>query len=128
MSGKMLLFASLLLLTSPAWVQAQPERPAADQFDPDQPFNDAALKNFLRSLLNEALDRVEDHVELRGSLSPDRQTGEQRGRLGLRLYPHGKSKSEEHVDAETWFRFAPDAKGGEWHFRLQSSPEPPDTI
>lgn len=128
MQGKALFLASVLLLAVPAWASAQTDRSAAEQFDPNQPFDDAAAKRFLRSLMDEVFDRLDDYVELRGGFVPDRHAGEQRGRLGLRFYPHGKSKSNEHVDAETWFRFSPDAKSGEWHFRIQPSTEPSDAI
>lgn len=41
----------------PAWAAA------VDMFNPDQPFREALSLNFLRSLFNQALDQLEDHVK-----------------------------------------------------------------
>lgn len=46
----------------------------ADTFDPDQPFEQVLSTSLLRSLLNQALDRLEDHVEMSGNLSANDTT------------------------------------------------------
>jgi hypothetical protein len=91
----------------------------AEQFNPDQPFEQALTTNLLRSLLNQALDRLEDHVEISGSLNPDTSKSDKRGHLRFKLYPEGKSKSEQHFAAEGWFRSTPESGQHDWHFRFR---------
>lgn len=95
-----------------------------DGFDFNQPFDDAMAKGLLRSFLNQALDAIEDHVEMKGRLRQSPQGGEEEGRLELRVYPHGKSRSHDHVAAEGWFRFSPDLLNNEMTLRFRSSQEP----
>jgi hypothetical protein len=113
-----------VVFASPVW--AADKRPIADErtFDFDQPFDIAVSKQFLRSLLNRALDVVEDHLEWGGNLRRGAQEGDQEGRFELKLYPQGKSHSEEHVGAEGSFRFSPEAGNNEFHLRFKSSKEP----
>ena len=113
----------LVLLATPVW--AGEIRTTSDDgtFDFDQPFNEAISKHFLRSLLNRALDAVEDHIELKGKLRDGEQTGDREGRFELRLYPRGRSRSDEHVGAEGSFRFSPDTGHNELNLRFKSSKE-----
>jgi hypothetical protein len=98
-----------LLLTPLAWAgETAP-------FDPEQPFQQGFSTSVLRSLLNGALDVFEDHLEI---------TGDRRGNLRLKFYPEGKSKSDQHHQAEGWFRLDPDRALQEFHFRFQSPEEP----
>jgi hypothetical protein len=62
-----------------------------ESFDPDQPFEQALAKNLLRSLLNQALNRLEDHVEIAGNLIPNETKGDRRGHLHFKFYPAGRS-------------------------------------
>jgi hypothetical protein len=97
----------LILAACPVWASERVQ-PVADELNFDEPFEQAAAKSALRSLLNQALDLIENHIELNGNLQPNEETGEQLGRFQLKLYPHGKSQSEDHVSAELRFRSSPD--------------------
>ena len=117
---KTLLVASVtFFLAMPAW--AGNVRASTDDFDVEQPFDEVIGKQFLRSLLNQALDAIEDHIELRGKLRHGEQNGGESGRFELRLYPQGKSRSDEHVGAEGSFRFSPDDDDNELTLRFKSS-------
>ena len=123
---KTLLLAVLLAVAPiPLWA-GEPASNDQGGFDFDQPFDDAMAKGLLRSLLNRALDAIEDHVEVRGKLRHGAQTGEDEGRMEVRVYPRGKSQSGDHVTAEGWFRFSPDLLNNEMTFRFRSSQDPPD--
>jgi hypothetical protein len=114
----------MMLLSAPAW--AGEVRAISDDgtFDFNQPFDEAINKHLLRSLLNRALDALEDHFELNGKVRRGEQTGDQEGSFELRLYPHGKSRSRAHVGAEGSFRFSPDAGNNELNLRFKSSKDP----
>jgi hypothetical protein len=99
---------------------ARPAAAEAPSFDPDQPFRESLGTHALRSLLNRALDILEDHVQIDGQLSESDPKGDQRGRLELKLYPKGKSKSDEHLKAEGWFSHSPESGWHDFHFRFQS--------
>jgi hypothetical protein len=107
-----LLASALVMWTGPALAQAP-------SFDPDQPFDQAFSSQMLRTLLNKALDILEDHIEVAGDLSPADSTKDQGGRLQLKIYPKGKSRSDEHLKAEGSFRFSPDSGQHDLHFRFQ---------
>jgi hypothetical protein len=96
----------------------------APSFDPDQPFRQSFSSQMLRTLLNQALDILDDHLEVAGDVSGSDSTTDQTGRLQLKIYPKGKSQSKEHLNAEGWFRFAPDSGQHDFHFRFQ---EPRDS-
>lgn len=102
----------LICLAVPVWAAE------ADSFDPDQPFNQALTAAALRSLLNQALDRLEDHVEISGNLHSDDTKRDQGKRLRFKFYPEGKSKSDQHFTAEGWFRSSPDSGQYDWHFQF----------
>lgn len=107
-----------LWMSAPAWAgEAVP-------FDPEQPFQEAFSKNLLRSFLNQALDQLEDHLEISGDLTPDKMTSDRRGHLRLKFYPEGKSKSDQPLSAEGWFRLAPDDTLRDFSLRLKN-PEAP---
>ena len=96
----------LVLAACPAWASER-VHPVADELNFDEPFEQAAAKTVLRSLLNQALGMIENYIELKSDLQPNEESGEQRGRLELRLYPHGKSQSDDHISAELRFRSSP---------------------
>lgn len=105
--------ASVLVCTSaPVWAAE------VEPFNPNAPFQQGLTTSLLRSLLNEALDKFEDHIEFMGRLDPDDLKGNRQGRLQFKFYPEGKSKSDEHIGAESWFRVAPDGGQHDWHFRF----------
>jgi hypothetical protein len=102
----------LMCVTTPVWAAE------AEPFNPEAPFQQGLTTGLLRSLLNQAFDRLEDHVEIMGKLDPGDVKGDREGRLQFKFYPDGKSKSDEHVAAEGWFRVAPDGRQNDWHFRF----------
>ena len=111
----------VLLLAVPVW--AGEGRPTSDDgsFNFDLPFEEAFEKHALRSLLDRAIGAVEDHIEVNGKLRRGDHGGDREGRLELKLYPNGKSRSDEHVGAEWSFRFSPDAGNTEFNLRFKSS-------
>jgi hypothetical protein len=102
----------LMVTASPVWAAG------AEPFNPDAPFQQGLTTSLLRSLLNQALDGLEDHIEIMGTLDSNDGKGDRQGHLQLKIYPEGKSKSDEHVGAESWFRVAPDGEQQDWHFRF----------
>jgi hypothetical protein len=52
----------------------------------------------------------------------------QAGEFRLKLFPQGKSRSQEHVSAEGSFRFAPDGDQREFTLRFKSSKHPQDSF
>jgi hypothetical protein len=105
--------AFFLVCTSvPVWAAE------AEPFNPEAPFQQGLSTSLLRSLLNEALDKFEDHIEFMGKLDSGDVKGKQQGRLQFKFYPEGKSKSDQHLGAEGWFHVAPEGGQQDWHFRF----------
>ena len=102
----------VICMAGPLWAAE------AEPFNPEAPFQQGLTTNLLRSFLNQALDRLEDHIEFMGKLDPSDVKGEQQGRWQFKFYPEGKSKSYEHLGAEGSFRVAPDGGQHDWHFRF----------
>lgn len=100
------LIAMLTLLALPAWAGEQVQV-RHDELNFDEPF-EQATKSVLRSLLNQALDLIENHIEITGYLQPNKETGEQQGHFQLKLYPQGKSQSDEHLSVDLRFQSFPD--------------------
>lgn len=109
----------LMCMASPLWA-SEPE-----SFDPDQPFEQALTSSLLRSLLNQALDRLEDHVEIFGNLNSDETKGDRGKHLWFKFYPEGKSKSDQHFAAEGWFRSSPESGQHDWHFKFKRPEDRP---
>jgi len=108
----------LLLMTSLAWAgETAP-------FDPEQPFQQGFSMGVLRSLLNGALDALEDHLEITGNIGPDDGKGDRQGNLRFKFYPEGKSKSDQHHMAEGWFRISPDHTLRDFYLRFKNPDEP----
>ena len=99
------------------------ESHASELFDSEEPFNQAITKNLLRSFLNQALDVLDDHLEITGSLNPDEKQGDRQQYLKFRFYPEGKSKSNESVTAEGWIDQARHSSQQDFHFHF-SLPKP----
>jgi len=99
-------------MAAPVWAAE------AEPFNPEAPFQQGLSTSLLRSLLNEALDKFEDHVEIMGKLDPDDVKGNRQGRLQFKFYPEGKSKSGEHLGAESWFHATPEGGQQDWHFKF----------
>ena len=100
----------VMCLAAPVWATE------ADSFDPDQPFNQAMTTSVLRSLLNQALDKLEDHVEITGNLNSDVPKDRH---FRFKFYPEGKSKSDQHFMAEGSFRSSPESAQHDWQFKLK---------
>lgn len=119
---KQLVLSCTLVSALLSW--ASPSLAEAPSFDPEQPFQ-AFSSQMLRALLNQALDVLEDHIEVAGEVSGPNSKGDQSGRLQLKLYPNGKSQSDEHLKAEGWFSISPDIGRHDFHFRLQRQDDSP---
>lgn len=107
----------LMCTTAPVWAAE------AEPFNPDAPFQQGFSTSVLRSLLNGALDVLEDHVDITGNLDPDNGKGDRRGNLRFKFYPEGKSKSDQHHSAEGWFRLSPDHTLRDFCFRFKNPEE-----
>ncbi len=104
------------VMAIPAWAGGP------EEFDPDQPFREAITKNLLRSWFNQALDVLDDYLEITGALAPDEANGDRRSHLRFKFYPEGKSNSDESITAEGWAGRSPDRRQQELYFRF-SLPE-----
>ena len=102
----------LVCTAGPVWAAE------VEPFNPEAPFQQGLSTSLFRSLLNQALDKFEDHIEILGTLDSGDVKGDQKGRLQFKFYPEGKSKSDEHVGADGWFRVAPDGGQHDWHFKF----------
>jgi hypothetical protein len=99
------------------------ESRAVELFDSEEPFNQAITKNLLRSFLNQALDVLDDHLEVTGALNPNEKQGNRQQYLKFRFYPEGKSRSNESMTAEGWVDQVPASGQQDFHFRF-SLPKP----
>lgn len=115
-------------LTLSAIVVLAPVTASAEvpSFDPDQPFRQAFGTHMLRSLLDRAMNALEDHLEITGDLSGSDSQGNRSGRLEFKLYPRGRSRSGAHLKAEGSFFLSPDSGRQDFHLRFQSPREPSD--
>jgi uncharacterized protein HemX len=116
-----LLTALIIGLTIPAWAQDQSAK-AEEPLSLEQ-LDLAKAKRFIEQLYKqgmEALQAIEDHVELKGSFRPE-QSADQQGYLSLRLYPKGKAHAEDSMTAETWFGFASKPDEDRLHFDFKFS-------
>lgn len=89
-----------------------------EPFNPDAPFQQGLTTSLLRSLLNQAFDTFEDHIEFMGKFDSGDVKGDRQGRLQFKFYPEGKSKSDQHLDAEGWFQVSPEGDQHDWHFKF----------
>lgn len=92
---------------------------AGDSVNLDQPFQEGLSLNLLRSLLNQAVNQLEDHVEISSHLSQADSTVNGQRSLRFKYYPEGKSKSNRHLSAEGSFSSAPESGQLDWHFRFK---------
>jgi len=105
-----------LVMAIPAWAGGP------EEFNPEQPFREAITKNLLRSWINQALDVLDDYLEISGTLAPDEANGDRRSHLRFKFYPGGKSNSDDSITAEGWAGRSPDRRQQELYFRF-SFPE-----
>ncbi len=83
-------------------------------------------QNLLRSWLHQALDMLDEHVEITGSLVPGETGGDRRNHLRFKFFPEGKSKSQDSYTAEGWIERSPDGHQEGLQFRFKqpdSSPQ-----
>lgn len=99
-----------IMAVQPAWA-AEPE------FDPEQPFKEMGQR-LLESFLGQALEALDEHFELSGTLDSDAQQNDRKKTLRFKFYPNGKSKSSDHIAAEGWFGPSTDSRQDELHFRF----------
>ena len=78
----------------------------------------------LRSLYDEALAALQEYIEIDGSLPQDGETQTRVGEFRLKVFPQGKSRSQEHLSAEGSFRLSPDPGQQEFSLRFKSSKRP----
>ena len=78
----------------------------------------------LRSLYNQALAALQEYIEIDGSLPQDGETQTRVGEFRLKVFPQGKSRSQEHLSAEGSFRLSPDPGQQEFSLRFKSSKRP----
>jgi hypothetical protein len=98
-------------------VAAQPVWAAEPEFDPELPFKGLGQR-LVESFLGQALAALDDHLEMSGTLDPNAPQGDKKQTLRFRFYPNGKSKSDDHITAEGWFRPSTDSRQDEFHFRF----------
>ena len=88
-----------------------------ESFDPPTP-------DGLRNLYNQALAALQEYIEIDGSLPQDGETQARVGEFRLKVFPQGKSRSQEHLSAEGSFRLSPDPGQQEFSLRFKSSKRP----
>ena len=92
-----------------------------------QPFDLDDAARFLGQLYRRGVEILEDHVEVHGAFFPDKN-GEQRGHLSLKVYPKGKSHSDESMKAEGSFGITTTPEEDHIHFDFKFSKEPKATF
>ena len=98
-------------------VAVQPAWAAEPEFDPEQPFKGMG-QQLLESFLGQALEALDEHFELSGTLNPDAGQQDRKQTLRFKFYPNGKSKSNDHIAAEGSFGPSTDSRQDEFHFRF----------
>lgn len=109
------LIPTMEVLAAPAETLHPPK--SIESFDPPNP-------DSLRSLYDQALASVQEYIEIDGSLSRDGETRAQGGEFRLKVFPQGKSRSQEHLSAEGSFRLSPNAEQQELTLRFKTSKHP----
>lgn len=107
----------LALLSSPVWAEDRADM-ISDELNFDAPFDQAAVRSALRSLFNQALDVIEDHLEFDMKAERNQETHEEHGRLQLKIYPKGKSQSDAHISGELQFRSSPEERDFSFDLKL----------
>ncbi len=97
---------------------------------PDQleSFEQVLPGTLFRGLFDRALATLQEYIEVEGTLPQDDPSRGQAGEFRLKLFPEGKSRSQEHVTAEGAFRLAPDGDQREFTLRFKSSKRPQDSF
>jgi len=87
-------------------------------------FEGTTPDSLLRGLYDQALGALQEYIEIDGSLPQDGETQAQGGEFRLKVFPQGKSRSQEHLSAEGSFRLSPDPGQQEFSLRFKSSKRP----
>lgn len=113
--------AASLLMTTGVHLAA-----AAEGQDPQasELFDHLIPKDALRHLYNQALSTLQEYVDVEGKLPGKGSSQQQAGEFRLKLFPQGKSRSQEHMSAEGSFRRSPDTDQQEFTLRFKSSRTP----
>lgn len=114
-----------ILLTTQFQVAAAADRSAPEV---NQLFDHLIQKGLLRDLYNQALSTFHEYIELEGSLPGEGSPQQQPGEFRLKLFPQGKSRSEEHLSAEGSYRLAPDSDQREFTLRFKSTKKSPRPV
>ncbi len=102
MSPAALALVILLVAAFPA--SASAEAPAsADTLFPE---NLGEVGDSIIQELHHQLDKLRDHIELRGKTQSQPQDQKHSGWFSLKLYPKGKSQSDEHTGISGHFSFS----------------------
>lgn len=121
-----------LLCTAPLLTAGEGHAVPADAppaFDAIERFEQAIPHSLLRGLYDQALAALQEYIEIDGSLPQDGETQAQGGEFRLKVFPQGKSRSQEYLSAEGSFRLSPVPGQQEFSLRFKSSkrPQPPPT-
>jgi hypothetical protein len=114
-------FLTALLLTATPLYAAEDRavlgtdvgRLASDLLDKTTP------EKLLRGLFDQALATIQDYIEVDGSLPS--QDPWRSGEFHVKLFPQGKSHSQEHVGADGSFHLSPESDQQEFTLRFKSS-------
>lgn len=92
-------------------------------------FEGTTPDSLLRGLYDQALGALQEYIEIDGSLPEDGETQARGGEFRLRVFPQGKSRSQEYLSAEGSFRLSPDPGQQEFSLRFKSftGPSAPQT-
>lgn len=120
-----LLLVVVLFTATPLWA-ADNTPPNADfpALDSRDLFDQAISSNPLQGLFAQALATLHNYVEIETTLSPDEPSRRRAGEFRLKLFPQGKSRSQDYLSAEGSFRLFPDADQQEFTLRFKSSKHP----
>jgi len=126
----LLLTVLLLLFATP--VGADDRRATADEGSRtpamNEPVDRTVLRDVLRELFTQALATLHEYVEVETALPPDDSSRPRAGEFRLKLFPQGKSRSQDHLTAEGTYRHSPDAEQREFTLRFKSSKNSPSPL
>jgi len=97
-------FALVVLLGAAFPVQASAD--ASSSADSLFTENSGNLSDSLIQELHHQLDKLKDHIELRGKAESQPQDQKHSGWFSFKLYPKGKSQSDEHTGISGHFSFS----------------------
>ncbi len=104
--------------------------PAEDQHrpTPNESFEQLFPSGLFDELYSHALSTLQDYIELEGNLPGEGSSRQQAGEFRLKLFPQGKSRSQEHLSAEGSFRLSPETDQQEFTLRFKASKNPPHPL